>query len=53
MVDIETAHNTDFSYSSEPTDINNDRVNKECCGVISARSESRHSDNDDYSITLY
>ena len=34
----------------EQLDVNIDRANRECCGVINAWSESGQSDNDDYSV---
>ena len=50
IVDSQIVHNTDCNYPSEQPDVNNDRVNRECCGVVNAWSESGQSDNDDYSV---
>ena len=50
IVESQIVHNTDCNYPSEQPDVNNDRVNRECCGVVNAWSESRQSDNDDYSV---
>ena len=50
IVDSQIVNNTDSNYPSEQPDVNNDRVNRECCGVINAWSESGQSDNDDYSV---
>ena len=50
IVDSQNVNNTDCNYSSEQPDVNNDRANRECCGVIIAWSESGQSNNDDYSV---
>ena len=50
IVDSQIVHKTDCNYPSEQPIVNNDPVNRECCGVISAWSESGQSDNDDYSV---
>ena len=50
IVDSQIVNNTDCNYLSEQPDVNNDRINRECCGVINAWSESGQSDNDDYSV---
>ena len=51
-VDSRSVHNTDCNCPSEQPDVNSDRANRECCRVINARSESGHSDNDDYSVLM-
>ena len=50
IVDSQIVNKTDCKYPSEQPDVNNDRANIECCGVINAWSESGKSDNDDYSV---
>ena len=50
VVDSQNVTNTDCNYSSEQPDVNSDRANRECCGVINAWSESGQSNNDDYSV---
>ena len=50
IVDSQIVHNTDCNCPSEQPDVNNDRVNRECCIVIDAWSESGQSDNNDYSV---
>ena len=50
IVDSQIVHNTDCNYPSEQPDVNNDRVNRECCGVINSWSESGQSGYDDYSL---
>ena len=45
--DSQFVNNTDCNYLSERPEVNNDRVNREGCGVINAWSESGQSDNDD------
>ena len=50
IVDRQIVKNTDCNYPSEQPDVNNDRANRECCGVSNAWSESGQSDNDDYSV---
>ena len=50
IVDSQIVNNTDCNYPSEQPDVNIDRANRECCGVINAWSESGQSDNDDYSV---
>ena len=49
-VDSQIVHNKDCNYPSEQPDVNNDPVNRECCGVIHAWSESGQRDNHDYSV---
>ena len=49
-VDSPLIINTDCNYPSEQPDVNNDRANRDYCGVINAWSESGQSDNDDYSV---
>ena len=51
IVYSQIVHNTGCNYPSEQPDVNNYRVNRECCGVINAWSESRQSDNDGYSVS--
>ena len=51
IVDSQIVNNTDCNYPSEQPDVNNDRANRECCGLIHAWSESGQSDNDDYSVS--
>ena len=48
--DTQNKDNTDINYSSHQLDLNNDRVNRECCGVINTWSESGKSDNVDFSV---
>ena len=50
IVDSQIVHNTDCNYPSEQPDVNNDRVNRECCGVINSWSESGQSGYDDDSV---
>ena len=50
IVDSQIVNNTDCKYPSEQSDVNNDRANIECCGVINAWSESGKSDNNDYYV---
>ena len=49
-MDSQNVHNTECNYPSEQPHVNNDRVDRECCGVINAWSESGQSDNDNYSV---
>ena len=49
-MDSQIVNNTDCNYPSEQPDVNNDRANRECCGVINAWSQSGQSDNDDESV---
>ena len=51
IVDSQTLHNTDCNNPSEQPDVNNDRVNRECCGVINAWSESGQSNNSVLNVT--
>ena len=49
IVNNQIVYNTDFNSSDTP-DVNTNHVNRECCGVINAWSESGQSENDDYSV---
>ena len=49
IVNSQIVDKTDFNLSDIP-DVNRDHVDRECCGVINAWSESGQSENDDYSV---
>ena len=49
IVNAQLVDNTDFNPSDQP-DVNIDHVNRECCGVINAWSESGKSENDEYTV---
>ena len=49
IVNSQIVDNTDFNRSDVP-DENTDQVDRECCGVINAWSESGQSENDNYSV---
>ena len=49
IVNNQIVDNTDFNPSDIP-DVNTDHVDRECCGVINAWSESGQSENNDYSV---
>ena len=49
IVNCQIVDNTDFNPSDIP-DVNTHHVDRKCCGVINAWSESGQSDNDDYSV---
>ena len=49
IVNNQFVDDTDFNLSDIPN-VNTDHVNRECCGVINAWSESGQSENDDYSV---
>ena len=46
ILNIQIINTTDFNYHSDQPDVNNDFVNGEGCGVITARSEPEQSDNE-------
>ena len=50
VVHNQIVHNTDYNYPLEQPDVFNNRVIRECCGVINAWSEFGQSDSDDYSV---
>ena len=49
LVNNQIVDNTDLNPSDIP-DVNTNHVNRECCGVINAWSESGQSENVDYSV---
>ena len=49
IVNNQIVDNADINPSDLP-DVNTDHVNRECCGVIKAWSESGQSENDNYSV---
>ena len=49
-IDVQTVYNTYCNYPSEQPVVNNERLNREYCGVINAWSESGEIDYDDYSV---
>ena len=51
IVNTQIVDNTDFN-PSDIQDVNTDLMDRECCGVINAWSESGQSENDDYSVLI-
>ena len=49
IVNTQIIDNTDFNPSDIP-DVNTGHIDRECCGVINAWSESGQTENDDYSV---